>query len=86
MEPKGIGYSKLWMLPDTHPFYPAACWHDQQYDLRKAGELLQKTSLEADIGFYNRCKQACGNSRKLKAEALAFYFIVRAWGRFRWPR
>lgn len=84
-EPKGIGYSKLWMLPDSHPFYAAACWHDQQYDLRKAGKLKQRSSRQADLGFYRRCQSAALGDKSLLLQAKLFYGIVRAWGFIRWP-
>lgn len=81
----GIGISWLWMLPDSHPFYLAAVYHDQQYQMRAEGLIDDETSARADAEFFRLCKIAAGSSIKYQAQARLFYGVVRAWGAFRWP-
>lgn len=32
MSKVGVGLSKIWQLPQDHPFYPAAKYHDASFD------------------------------------------------------
>lgn len=82
---KGIGISWLWMLPEEHPFFPAASWHDDQYDLRAAGLLDDTNSAEVDRYFYAMMREIAGDSLALKVQAWTFYKISRAWGILNWP-
>lgn len=88
----GLGNSKYWLLPDTHPFHYCGVWHDLHYALRGAGLYSAESSLDADIEFYHRCLRVVSlnpDARwmgvKLKYQAELFFDIVRAWGKHEWP-
>lgn len=89
----GLGIDWLWQLRDgsdpdypAHPFQVAAVFHDQQYDRRIAGELLDETSEATDRQFYAMMRKLAGDSRWLKFQAWLFYSLARTYGRFRWPK
>jgi hypothetical protein len=77
-EPAGLGISWLWKLPNTHPFYYASVLHDIRYDQKE-----YPTSYEADQEFLVNCLNVA-TTPLLKAQAYLFYFLCRAWGKFRW--
>lgn len=83
-EVTGIGISWLWMLPDTHPFFEAAVWHDQQYTDREDGVLLDSDSRRVDKFFYEMCLEAAETSWQ-RHQAYLFYRVVRVWGIIYWP-
>lgn len=80
----GCGISYLWLLPADHVFWIACEKHDQDYNLRAAGELDEETSAAADRRFLDHMLCLAAGSLKLKALAYFMYSIARAWGIVRW--
>lgn len=79
----GIGLSKWWMEPDTHPFYSAAKWHDTEYDLMYKG-YRDLTLAQVDEQFFLLMKAAAGNSWRLRILAHVFYHIAHIYGLVYW--
>lgn len=80
----GLGSDKWWRLPDTHPFFRAACYHDSMYDLMRSGKAPYPTSKEVDLEFFAQCLEAARDDVFLQMQAHFFYGIVRAWGGVYW--
>lgn len=84
--PPGLGIAWLWQLPNDHPFYNAAIWHDAMYDAKIKNLLSDSSSKRIDKRFLALCLEASKNSKKLKMQAYLFYFLSRVWGSFRWSK
>jgi len=90
IEPPGVGIAWLWKLPDTHPFYRAALYHDSEYDLMREGKSPYESSAIPDLAFYRKCIRAAAEQEDILkieyylAQAKTFYILIRMWGRIRW--
>ena len=69
----------LFRLPANHPFEPACKLHDEAYECVD----WDVGTKQIDQDFYHRCLFIAGDNEALKAQALRYYHIVRAWGEVR---
>lgn len=95
-EPPGLGLSKYWKLPDSHPFYIPSVKHDCRYSMRMAHYLNGdkfETSCHADKMFLDDCMKVVSdmawegeNAVWYTAEANMFHWIISGIGKYRWPK
>lgn len=79
---EGCGISTIWMLPSDCWAAPACKWHDEQFELKKAGQ--QPLSRDMVDQIFLEKLLALANTRFRKVQAYGLYSIARSVGWLYW--